>query len=100
MIHAKHYAMGISQIQKIAQTAPQEKLVSIQFCGPEPEVIANAAKKAEASFSSVDINMGCPSPKIVKLGAGAGLLKKPEMIKAIVAKAVKSVDIPVTVKIR
>jgi len=66
-----------------------------------PEVMAEAARAAEAAGADlVDVNMGCPVPKICKTGAGAALMAEPERAAAVVAAMVRAVDVPVTVKIR
>jgi nifR3 family TIM-barrel protein len=73
----------------------------IQIFGCEPEIMAEAAVKALDFFpNSIDINMGCPTPKIVNNGAGAALMKSPALCGEIVQAVCKKVNIPVTVKIR
>ena len=77
--------------------------VGIQIFGSDPKVMGKAAKILEEKYkiSFIDINMGCPVPKVaVKNNAGSGLLKDPDRIKDIVSSVVNSVSIPVTVKIR
>ncbi|MEW6183184.1 MAG: tRNA dihydrouridine synthase DusB [Bacillota bacterium] len=78
-----------------------ESGVVAQLFGARPEEMAKAAMVAAAAgASAVDINMGCPVPKVVQGGAGAGLMLQPELAAAIVAAARNSVDIPVLVKLR
>lgn len=80
---------------------PEEYPLSLQLFGAIPEKMALAAKIIqEKGFHLVDINMGCPAPKIVKNGCGGALLKDPGLIRAILSAVVQSVNIPVTVKIR
>lgn len=76
--------------------------VAIQIFGSNPSTLANAAKILVKNYNAkiIDINMGCPVPKIVKNNSGSALLKNPPLIKKIVEEVVKSVDVPVTVKIR
>ena len=77
--------------------------VAIQLFGSNPEVIANAAKIIENLnlFDIIDINMGCPVPKVaISSQAGSALLKNPDKIYEIIKKVVESVNIPVTAKIR
>lgn len=76
--------------------------VAIQLFGSDPEVMGKAAKIITDKYSvdMIDINMGCPVPKVVKTGAGSALLKDLDKVKDIVSSVVKSVNIPVTVKIR
>ena len=74
---------------------------AVQFFGHEPEVLAEAIKRlADAPFDIVDINMGCPVPKIVKNGEGCALMNDPPLCGRIVEAAVKASNRPVTVKIR
>lgn len=74
---------------------------AIQIFGSEPKIVAEAAKYAEeAGASFVDINMGCPMPKIVNNGDGSALMKNPELAAEVVYAASRAVRVPVTVKIR
>lgn len=79
-----------------------EKPVAIQIFGSEPECMARAAKiVANANVADIiDINMGCPTPKIVKNGEGAALMRQPELAYAIMTSVAEAVELPVTVKIR
>lgn len=78
-----------------------EQYVGVQIFGSDPAVLANAGQAVEATGARLlDINMGCPVAKIVGNGEGAALMKEPRLAEAIVRKLVKSVSIPVTVKIR
>lgn len=77
--------------------------VGVQLFGSNPDTMAEAAKIITELYPNVfiDINMGCPVPKIaIKSGGGSALLKNPELIREIVTKVVAAVDTPVTVKIR
>lgn len=77
--------------------------VGVQLFGSNPDTMAEAAKIITKLYPNVfiDINMGCPVPKIaIKSGGGSALLKNPELIREIVTKVVAAVDVPVTVKIR
>ena len=81
----------------------EERPIAIQLFGGDPDSMGKAAKIVEDAVHPdiIDINMGCPVPKIaIKSKAGSSLLKNPELIKEIVASVVKSVSVPVTVKIR
>jgi len=78
-----------------------ERPVSLQIFGSEPATMAEAAKIVAATgVDIIDINMGCPTPKIVKNGEGAALMRNPDLAYAIVCAVVDAVDKPVTVKIR
>jgi tRNA-dihydrouridine synthase B len=78
-----------------------ERPISIQIFGSDPLCMARAARIVEqAGADIIDINMGCPVPKVVKNGEGAALMKTPDLVYRIVAAVVESVKVPVTVKIR
>ena len=84
------------------ETAPEERPVGAHIYGAEPETMAITAAKAEQMqrFSLVDINAGCPVRKIMKRGAGAGLLKNPDRLFEVVRAVRQAVSLPVTVKTR
>ena len=80
---------------------PGEHPVSMQLFGSEPDLMAEVAKSIEEQpFDILDINMGCPVPKVVNNGEGSALLKNPELIREIVTKVSHAVKKPVTAKIR
>ena len=82
-------------------TAPSDRPLSYQIYGHEPEVMAEGAQwLAERGAMMIDINMGCPQKKIVRRGAGAGLLKDTRLAVAVARRVVEAVKTPVTVKIR
>ena len=96
---AIHY--GAQKTFRKMRIHPEERPLGIQIFGGEPEVMAETARIAEEMGAElVDINMGCWVPKVCKTGSGAALLKDPELAQEIVATVVKSVKIPVTVKVR
>lgn len=75
--------------------------VSVQIFGSEPKIMAQAAKMVEDKGAHIlDINMGCPAPKIVKNGEGSSLMKTPQLAAEIIHAVVNAVEIPVTVKMR
>lgn len=79
----------------------RERPVALQIFGSEPEPMAKAARIVEQSGADIlDINMGCPTLKIVKNGEGSALMRTPELAYDIIARVVDAVSIPVTVKIR
>jgi len=78
-----------------------QRPVSVQLMGGSPEVMAEAAAMVEAHGADIlDINMGCPVPKVVKTSGGASLLREPERAARVAEAVVKAVRIPVTTKIR
>ncbi|MCE5255874.1 MAG: tRNA dihydrouridine synthase DusB [Spirochaetaceae bacterium] len=101
MISAEALTRSHPKTEAMLARAPEEPFYSIQLFGAKPQVLARAADVASAYHPLViDLNCGCPVPKIVKSGAGSALLKNPETIRAIVAAMKESTDIPITVKIR
>jgi tRNA-dihydrouridine synthase B len=79
----------------------RERPVAIQIFGSEPDNMAAAARKVEkAGADIIDINMGCPTAKIVKNGEGSALMRQPDLAYRIMASVAKAVKVPVTVKIR
>lgn len=99
-----------SKTAPLAAIREGELPMAVQIFGSEPSFMAEAAKMiAENSYrgttslftpTAIDINMGCPVPKVVSNGEGSALLKNPDLASEIVEAVVKAVDIPVTVKIR
>ena len=101
MISAKAVAFHNRNTEKLMQMDPMEHPVSLQLFGSDPEVISETAKAIEERpFEILDLNMGCPVPKIVGNGEGAALMKDPKLAERIISKTVKAVNKPVTVKIR
>lgn len=101
MVSAKglHYKSNNTAV--LLELSPEEKPAAAQVFGSEPELVAKAASHAaEGGAEIVDINMGCPTPKIVRNGDGSALMRKPELVREIVRAAVKAAGVPVTVKIR
>jgi nifR3 family TIM-barrel protein len=88
-------------LSEMLRIHPDEHPVSIQLFGPEPDVMRGAAAKAaEAGADLIDINMGCPVPKVCKTGAGAALLRDHERALEVARAAVEGSGLPVTVKLR
>ena len=101
MASSKAIFYGDEKTDKIIRTEGEERPIAIQIFGSDPEVMADTAKKVSKYADIIDINMGCPVPKVaLKSQAGSGLLKNPEKIYEIVSAVVKNVNTPVTVKIR
>lgn len=101
MVSAKAIYFGNKNTQELMEIHPDEAPVSLQLFGSDPEIISEMAKQIEERpFSILDINMGCPVPKVVNNGEGSALMKKPKLVEEIVSKTVKAIHKPVTVKIR
>lgn len=101
MVSAKGMYYGDRKTEKLLALYDDEGPTSCQIFGSEPEVIAFAAEKLEQyGHALLDINMGCPMPKVVRNGDGSALLKDPVRIERIVAAAVAHTTKPVTAKIR
>jgi nifR3 family TIM-barrel protein len=87
--------------RELLRIHPDEHPVSIQLFGADPDVMASAAETvAEAGADLIDINMGCPVPKVCKTGAGAALLEDPDRAVAVARAAARGSGLPVTVKLR
>jgi nifR3 family TIM-barrel protein len=87
--------------RELLRVHPDEHPVSIQLFGHDPEVMASAAEQvARAGADLIDLNMGCPVPKVCKTGAGAALLEEPSRAVALARAAARGSGLPVTVKLR
>lgn len=102
MINAKALCYHDEKTTQMLDVSGQKKYVGVQIFGSEVEYIGKAVKILNdlGRFAHIDINMGCPAPKIVKNGDGSALMKNPSLASKIVEEAKKSSSIPVTVKIR
>ena len=101
MINAQALVHNNAKTWQLVNSVDEKWPVSVQIFGNNPQVMAKAAKVvAKRGAAIIDINMGCPTPKIVKNGEGATLMKKPSLAAEIVRAVVLAVDLPVTVKIR
>lgn len=101
MISAKGLYYQDKNTERLLMIYDDEKPVAYQIFGSEPEVIAYAARTLEGRDNCIlDINMGCPVPKVVKNGEGSALVKSPELVEKIIKAAVESTSKPVTAKIR
>jgi tRNA-dihydrouridine synthase B len=101
MVSSEGLVRGIDRTLEYAEYTEEERPVSIQIFGGDPSVMADAAQVVEGMGADVvDINMGCPVPKIAKHHAGCSLMREPEHAASVVRAMVKAVKIPVTVKMR
>lgn len=101
MISAKALQYKNKNTKALLSIHPDEYPVSLQLFGSDPDIISRIAHEIEElPFQILDINMGCPVPKVVKNGEGSALMNQPKLVYEIVAKTVKAIKKPVTVKIR
>lgn len=100
MVSSKGLTMGDKKSAQLL-TLGNDRPAGVQIFGDDPEIMVKAAVKClDFKPDIIDINMGCPAPKIAMNGGGASLMKKPELAYEITKAVVQAVDIPVTVKIR
>ena len=101
MVSAKGIFYNNKNTESLLQIQPEEGPVSLQFFGSDPKIVSEMAKRVEERpFSILDINMGCPVPKVVRNGEGSALMKNPKLVYELVSATVKAIKKPVTVKIR
>jgi tRNA-dihydrouridine synthase B len=101
MVSAEGLVRGIDRTLEYAEYTEEERPVSIQIFGGDPATMADAAQIVEAMGADiVDINMGCPVPKIAKHNAGCRLMREPEHAAILIEAMARAVRIPVTVKMR
>jgi len=101
MVSAKAIYYGSKNTEELMKISPAEMPVSLQLFGSDADIMADMAKKIEEKpFAVLDINMGCPVPKVVNNGEGSALMKNPKLAEEIITKMVRAVKKPVTVKIR
>ena len=101
MVSSEGLVRGIDRTLEYAEYTEEERPVSIQIFGGDPATMAAAAQAvAHMGADVVDVNMGCPVPKIAKHSAGCSLMRQPEHAARVVEAMVKAVSIPVTVKMR
>ena len=101
MVSAKAIYYNNRNTESLLEIHPDERPVSLQLFGSDPKIMSEMAKRIEERpFAILDVNMGCPVPKVVKNGEGSALMKNPKLVYEIVSALVKAIDKPVTVKIR
>ncbi len=101
MISAKAVHYNNKNTEALMEIHPDEMPVSLQLFGSEPDIMAEtAARISERRFAILDINMGCPVPKVVNNHEGSALMKNPRLAGEIINAVAKSISKPVTVKIR
>ena len=101
MVSAKAVSFHNKNTEALMEIDPSEHPVSLQLFGSEPDLMAEVAKSIEdRPFDILEINMGCPVPKVVNNGEGSALLKNPDLIVEIVKKISSAIKKPLTVKVR
>lgn len=101
MISAKALQYGNKNTKALLAIHPDEYPVSLQLFGSDPQILSEQAKRIEElPFQILDINMGCPVPKVVRNGEGSALMKEPKLVYDIVYAVSHAIQKPVTVKIR
>ena len=101
MVSSEGLIRGIDRTLEYAEYTEEERPISIQIFGGDPDKMAAAAQIVEGMGADiVDVNMGCPVPKIAKHNAGCSLMREPEHAASVIAAMTKAVKIPVTVKMR
>lgn len=101
MVSAKAISFHNKNTVALLETSPAEHPVSLQLFGADPDIISEmAAYIEERDFDVLDLNMGCPVPKVAGNGEGSALMRNPKLVEQIVSKTVRAIKKPVTVKIR
>lgn len=101
MVSAKAILYKNRNTKTLLEVDDREKPVAVQLFGSDPQIMADIAKEIEPGpYAIIDINMGCPVPKIVNNGEGSALMKNPKLAEEILTAMVKAVNKPVTVKFR
>lgn len=101
MISAKGLFYGSERTEDLMEIHPDEHPIGIQIFGSDPLIMARMAERiSKTDADLIDINMGCPAPKIVKNGEGSALMRDPELVSRIVKEVSRASSKPVTVKIR
>lgn len=101
MVSAKAILYNNKNTEEMLEIREDERPVSLQLFGSDPKIMSEIAKRIEnRPFDILDINMGCPMPKIVNNGEGSALMKNPKLVYDIVSSISKAISKPVTVKIR
>ena len=101
MVSAKALLYKNRNTKPLLETRPEEEPVAVQLFGSDPEIMSEMALQLEEGpYAIIDVNMGCPVPKIVNNGEGSALMKDPKLVEQILTALVKAINKPVTVKIR
>ena len=101
MVSAKAILYNNKNTIDLLKSDESERPVALQLFGSEPDIMGEiAGRVSEGPYDFIDVNMGCPVPKVVNNGEGSALMKNPKLVEEILTKLVKAIEKPVTVKIR
>lgn len=101
MVSAKGLFYGSERTEELMEINPNEHPIGIQIFGSDPLIMAQMVEKiSDTDADLIDINMGCPAPKIVKNGEGSALMRNPQLVKKIVSEVSRASSKPITIKIR
>ena len=100
MVSSRAIFYGHEKTRKLIDIREAERPVCVQIFGNDPHIMARAAIEVSSAADIIDINMGCPAPKVIKNGDGSSLLLNLELVEKIVTEVVAATTKPVTVKIR
>ena len=101
MVSAKAILYNNRNTKELLQIHPQERPAAVQLFGSDPDIMAQIAARIEdGPYDFIDVNMGCPVPKVVNNGEGSALMKNPKQAEKVLSAMVKAVKKPVTVKFR
>ena len=101
MVSAKAVLYNNKNTEDLMRTVTEEHPIALQLFGSDPQIMADIAKRlSEREFDIIDVNMGCPVPKVVNNGEGSALMRDPVLVGKIVETMANALDKPLTVKIR
>ncbi len=101
MVSAKAILYKNKNTKELLEVDPSERPIAVQLFGPDPQILGAMAHQIEdGPYDLIDLNMGCPVPKVAGNGEGSALMKNPKLVEEILSTMVKSVKKPVTVKFR
>ena len=100
MVSAKAILYGNKNTDSLLEKGSEPGFRAVQLFGSDPEIMAEMAKRVEEDFDIIDINMGCPVPKVVRNGEGSALMEDLSLVESIISSMVKAVKKPITVKCR
>ena len=104
MISGKGLKYGSAKTTFLLHSLPEERPIIVQLFGREPEILSNAAKwiyrELKDSLRGIDLNMGCPAPKIIGNGEGSALMREPAQAALVIRAVAEAVPVPVSVKFR